>query len=181
MLAAFFRKLWSKSFSSEPGLSESGPPKSGTSKSDLPDRQMTGFAPWAALFQNNFLGRFWLEIWIGVICLVLGVSAVAIPQLSPQLLPAQATSPCRQVNGHEVCIQRMKRSAKRYWEYRASVKVDGVSRPMERYDCRDRLRLPDAGTFVPYWQDEAVDVVCALFKQRQIRRNAPPASLGSSF
>ena len=121
---------------------------------------------------ENFLGRFWAEIWIGVICLIIGLSALAIPRL----LPAQASS-CRIVNGHEVCILRMKRSAKRYWEYRARVQVDGVRRPMERYDCRDRLRLPSDGTIVPYWQDESVDVVCALFKNRQSRRTAPPAQL----
>lgn len=136
-------------------------------------------APWANVFQNNFLGRFWVEIWIVGICVVLGLSAIAIPQLSPQLRSAQATTPCRVVNGHEICILRMKRSAKRYWEYRAQVSVDSIRRPMERYDCRDRLRLPSDGTFIPYWQDEAVDVVCTLFKQRQIRRNAPPASLGA--
>jgi len=91
--------------------------------------------------------------------------------------PAQAAN-CRTVNGHEVCIQRMKRSAKNYWQYRARLKVDGVQRPMELYDCRDRLRLPKDGTIVPYWQDEAVDVVCKLFRQRELMRQPMPSKLG---
>ena len=49
---------------------------------------------------------------------------------------------CRQVNRHEVWIQRIKRSAKSYWQYQAKLAVDGEQRPMELYDCRDRLRLP---------------------------------------
>lgn len=133
---------------------------------------------WQRLFKKptlpeNFLGRFWVEIWIAVICVILAASAIAIPRM----LPAQAAGSCRMVNGHQVCILRMKRSAKRFWEYRARVSVDGVKRPMERYDCRDRLRLPSDGTFIPYWQDDAVDVVCALFHKRQTRRQAPPSAL----
>lgn len=92
--------------------------------------------------------------------------------------PAGAMATCRQANGHEVCIQRIKRSAKRYWEYKARVSVDGKQRPMELYDCRDRLRLPADGTIVPYWQDEAVDVVCALFRRRALMRQPMPKALG---
>jgi len=72
----------------------------------------------------------------------------------------------------------MKRSAKNYWQYRAKLKVDGVQRPMELYDCRDRLRLPKDGTIIPYWQDEAVDVVCKLFRQRELMRQPMPSKLG---
>ncbi len=96
---------------------------------------------------------------------------------SVAVLPVEALPLCRVVNSHKICILRMKRSAKRFWEYRAKVSVDGVVRPIEKYDCRDRLRLPNDATFIPYWQDDAVDVVCSLFKQRQTRRNPPPATL----
>jgi hypothetical protein len=82
------------------------------------------------------------------------------------------------VNGHEVCIQRIKRSAKSYWQYQARVAVDGEQRPMELYDCRDRLRLPADGTIIPYWQDEAVDVVCSLFRKQELMRQPMPKSLG---
>lgn len=92
--------------------------------------------------------------------------------------PAWALANCRQVNGHEVCILRMKRSAKRYWEYKAQVSVDGERRPMEWYDCRDRLRLPADGTIIPYWQDDAVAVVCALYRKRELLRQPLPRALG---
>jgi hypothetical protein len=45
---------------------------------------------------------------------------------------------CRQYKHHEICVLSIKRSAKNYWEYLASVQVDGVKRPIERYDCRNR-------------------------------------------
>lgn len=92
--------------------------------------------------------------------------------------PAWAATNCRKTNGHEVCIQRMKRSAKNYWQYKAKLRVDGVQRPMELYDCRDRLRLPKDGTIIPYWQDDAVDVVCTLFRKRELMRQPMPKNLG---
>jgi hypothetical protein len=45
---------------------------------------------------------------------------------------------CRHYNHHEICVLSIKRSAKNYWEYLASVRVDGVKRSIERYDCRNR-------------------------------------------
>ncbi len=93
--------------------------------------------------------------------------------------PAWAVTTCRKTNGHEVCIQRIKRSAKNYWQYQAKLKVDGEQRSMELYDCRERLRLPKDGTIIPYWQDEAVDVVCTLFRKRELMRQPMPKSLGN--
>ncbi len=92
--------------------------------------------------------------------------------------PAWAAVSCRQVNGHRICILRIKRSAKNYWQYQARLTVDGEQRPMELYDCRDRLRLPKDGTIIPYWQDDAVDVVCTLFRKRELMRQPLPQALG---
>jgi hypothetical protein len=50
-------------------------------------------------------------------------------------------SVCRHYNHHEICVVSIKRSAKNYWEYLASVRVDGVKRPIERFDCRNRDRV----------------------------------------
>ncbi len=51
--------------------------------------------------------------------------------------PANASF-CRQVGDRNLCILSIKRSAKNYWEYRAAVSVNGVERPIEVYNCRDR-------------------------------------------
>jgi hypothetical protein len=47
---------------------------------------------------------------------------------------------CRTVEGHQVCVESIKRSAKNFWEYRAELTIDGATRPKERYDCRRTLR-----------------------------------------
>jgi hypothetical protein len=52
-------------------------------------------------------------------------------------LPAYASF-CHNDNGHQICIIDIKRSAKNYWEYRIVLGVDGVKRPVEVYNCRDR-------------------------------------------
>lgn len=109
----------------------------------------------------------------GLFCLAMTVGFWAV-----QMSPALAVENCRKSNGHEVCIQRLKRSAKNYWQYQAKLKVDGEQRPMELYDCRDRLRLPKDGTIIPYWQDEAVDVVCRLFRKQELMRQPMPQNLG---
>ena len=78
-------------------------------------------------------------------------------------IPAAQAAYCRTVEGHEVCILDIRRSAKNYWEYRASVSVDGVARPMAVYDCRDRTLLQSDGTRVSFRNDITGDVVCRLF------------------
>jgi len=78
-------------------------------------------------------------------------------------LPARAAF-CRTVNGHDICILSIKRSAKNYWEYRASVSVDGVARPVEIYDCRDRLRIQKNGTAVPFVENGPGELICSVLK-----------------
>lgn len=116
--------------------------------------------------------------WIaGLLCLAMTLGLWAgLGSLT--MAPALAAENCRRVNGHQICIQRMKRSAKNYWQYQAKLKVDDEQRPMEMYDCRDRLRLPKDGTIIPYWQDDAVDVVCRLFRKRELMRQPMPRNLG---
>jgi hypothetical protein len=78
-------------------------------------------------------------------------------------LPAQAAF-CHTVNGHNICILSIKRSAKNYWEYRASVSVDGVAKPVEIYNCRDRLRIQKDGTAVPFITDGPGELICSMLK-----------------
>ncbi|MBF2007740.1 hypothetical protein ACF3DV_19765 [Chlorogloeopsis fritschii PCC 9212] len=76
-------------------------------------------------------------------------------------LPAQAFT-CRNFNNHSICIINIKRSAKYHWEYRADISIDGVKRPTEVYNCRDRLRVRKNGTIVPFESNGAGELICNL-------------------
>ncbi|MBW4481617.1 MAG: hypothetical protein KME14_03645 [Tildeniella torsiva UHER 1998/13D] len=54
---------------------------------------------------------------------------------------ASASILCRDVAGQEICLESIKRSAKYAWEYRVVLKVDGQTRPIKRYDCRQQTEL----------------------------------------
>lgn len=74
---------------------------------------------------------------------------------------AQAKAFCRTSGDREVCILRIERSAKNYREYRAQVKVDGKKRPLEVYDCQQRLRQRKDGTRVAFEPNGAGAIVCS--------------------
>ncbi len=78
--------------------------------------------------------------------------------------PAEASF-CRNSNDHLICIQSIKRSAKKYWEYKAVVTVDGVKRPIELYNCRDRVRVRPDKTFVWFDRNGAGDLICKFFQK----------------
>jgi hypothetical protein len=78
-------------------------------------------------------------------------------------LPARAAF-CRTVNGHDICILSIKRSAKNHWEYRASVSIDGVARPVEVYNCRDRQRTQKDGTVIPFAENGPGELICTMLK-----------------
>lgn len=80
------------------------------------------------------------------------------------ILPAQAAF-CRNLNKHEICILEIKRSAKNYWEYRASVQEDGVKRPIEVYNCRDRTHTCNDGITVPFEPNSAGELICKFFRE----------------
>ena len=83
---------------------------------------------------------------------------------------AQATPLCRTVSEqpaeqsvtHHVCILKITRSAKYYWEYRAIVKIDDHKRPMGRYNCRTGDYVRRDGEHVS--QDLGTQVICSFFK-----------------
>jgi len=77
--------------------------------------------------------------------------------------PAQAAY-CRTLEGHTFCLIDIQRSAKNYWEYRAIVSVDGVARPVEVYNCRDRFLTRQDGTQVSFEQEPASRLVCRLYR-----------------
>ncbi|NEZ60273.1 hypothetical protein D0962_33300 [Leptolyngbyaceae cyanobacterium CCMR0082] len=79
------------------------------------------------------------------------------------LVPAiQAAPLCRTVDNHQVCVLKITRSAKYYWEYRAVVQVDDTRRPMGRYNCHTHEYIRRDGQ--PVADDIATQVICAFFK-----------------
>jgi hypothetical protein len=79
-------------------------------------------------------------------------------------LPAFAAF-CRHSHNHSICILSIKRSAKNYWEYKAAVSIDGVKRPVEIYNCRDRIRVRPDGTFVWFDDHGAGELICRFLQK----------------
>lgn len=81
--------------------------------------------------------------------------------------PAQAAL-CRTTQERSICITRIKRSAKNYWEYRASVRIEKGKtreiRPIEIYNCRDRVRIPKNGRPIPFETKGAGEWICSYFQ-----------------
>jgi hypothetical protein len=88
-----------------------------------------------------------LALWL---CLVIAV-------------PAEAAT-CKNYHDRKICILNIKRSAKYPWEYRVVVSVDDIKRPLEVYDCRDRLRVQPDGHIIPFSKDETGTFICSFFK-----------------
>lgn len=88
-------------------------------------------------------------------CLILFLSSIAV-------FPASASN-CRQIGNHSICLLSIKRSAKNYWEYRAAITVDGQKKPIEIYNCRDRIKIDRRRTIVPFTNDGIGELVCRLY------------------
>lgn len=78
--------------------------------------------------------------------------------------PADA-SRCRNFNAHQICILSIKRSAKNYWEYTASVSVDKVKTRSEVYNCRDRVKIQSNKTVMPFGKKDPGELICSFFKR----------------
>lgn len=77
--------------------------------------------------------------------------------------PAEAST-CRNINGHQVCIVDIKRSAKKYYEYKVSLSIDGVKQPLEIYNCRYKFKFRSDGTFVAFKPKDEGQFICSFFK-----------------
>ncbi|MEH1912366.1 MAG: hypothetical protein V7L05_13770 [Nostoc sp.] len=64
---------------------------------------------------------------------------------------------------HQICILSINRSAKNYWEYRAAVSGDGVKRPVEVYNCRERVKVQHDGTVLAFQQKDPGEMICSFF------------------
>ena len=79
--------------------------------------------------------------------------------------PANAAITCRDFNGHEVCILNIKRSAKRYWNYRTTISIDGEKQPTEVYNCRSEYKIQNNGKLVRFKEDGVGNLKCQYFKK----------------
>ncbi|HHP7232667.1 MAG TPA: hypothetical protein ACFCUY_17650 [Xenococcaceae cyanobacterium] len=70
---------------------------------------------------------------------------------------------CRNLDGHQICIVQIKRSAKNYWEYRAIVSIDGKKRPREIYNCRDKYTIEYDKAVIPFKKNSPGELICSLF------------------
>ncbi len=80
-------------------------------------------------------------------------------------LPANAAISCREFNGHEVCVLNIQRSAKRYWNYRTTISIDGKKQPREVYNCRSEYKIQNDGKIVKFKEDGVGNLVCKYFKK----------------
>ncbi|WP_416675322.1 hypothetical protein [Egbenema bharatensis] len=71
---------------------------------------------------------------------------------------------CRPVNQQQVCIVSIQRSAKYYWEYRVVLRVNGEEKPLEVYNCRDRVRTQSNGSRRSFQPDGVGEMVCRAFR-----------------
>ena len=86
-----------------------------------------------------------MQRWLSAVLSVVLMGGVAIAcSLTTFPVSAQANT-CRQYQGHEICLERIQRSAKYHWQYKVRAQLDGQPQPLTRYNCRDRIRTPMAG------------------------------------
>jgi hypothetical protein len=72
---------------------------------------------------------------------------------------------CRNYEGQEICILSIKRSAKKYWEYRVSVSIDGVKTPVEIYNCRAKFKVNKDGTVTQFKDNSPGEMICSFFNK----------------
>jgi hypothetical protein len=71
---------------------------------------------------------------------------------------------CRQTASHQICLLKIERSAKHYWEYWAVVSVDGVVLPKTVYNCRDQTSTAPRQGPARFVADGPGPLVCKLYR-----------------
>lgn len=91
------------------------------------------------------------------VMLLVFIFACSFPFTSPALATV-----CRNYQGQEICILSIKRSAKKYWEYRASVSINGKKTPMEVYNCRGKFKVNKDGNVTLFKDNSPGEMICKL-------------------
>lgn len=79
--------------------------------------------------------------------------------------PAEANF-CRQFKDQKICILTIKRSAKNYWEYRASISINGKKTPVEIYNCRRQIKIKEDKTIEFFEPNGAGELICNTLEKR---------------
>lgn len=80
------------------------------------------------------------------------------------IVPVTKAATCQDIAGERVCLPKIKRSAKNYWEYRVTFNVDGIKQPPRVYNCRDRYYTISDSIRVYYKQNDKLSkLVCRLY------------------
>ena len=83
-------------------------------------------------------------------------------------MPMADAAMCRERNDQQVCILKLKRSAKNYWEYRAKVSIDGKKQTnKEIYNCRDRTLTRKGKYPIPFKLNSPGELVCEIFQKQR--------------
>jgi hypothetical protein len=75
---------------------------------------------------------------------------------------------CRQSDGHQLCLLKIERSAKHYWEYWATLQIDGVTQPKTIYDCRYRVTIGLNQSRTRFSDTDIGALVCRLYKGERV-------------
>ena len=111
---------------------------------------------------KSFLIDKFLTVWWAVVIVLLALP-FGVWLANYSAAANQQTVACYASGGHNICLESLRRSAQRYWEYRAVISVDGVTQPLELYNCRDRTRtLPSDGSTIPFLTGKTGDWVCQV-------------------
>ncbi|MEL7035112.1 MAG: hypothetical protein AAFO04_05770 [Cyanobacteria bacterium J06592_8] len=78
--------------------------------------------------------------------------------------PAQA-SQCYTIEGNQICILKIKRSAKYHWEYRASVSINGKKKPIEIYNCRTKTKITAERRLKRFEKNGVGKLICSLLNK----------------
>jgi hypothetical protein len=74
-------------------------------------------------------------------------------------LPVQAVT-CRTVKEEEICIEKIKRSAKYPWEYRVSLSRDQKKQDSVLYNCRNQVTILKNGIRQPFTEQNLGEFIC---------------------
>ncbi len=67
------------------------------------------------------------------------------------IIPNKAqASTCYKFGEEQVCILKIKRSAKYYWRYRVELSINNIKKPLAIYDCRQRKIINKDGSQVAF-------------------------------
>jgi hypothetical protein len=72
---------------------------------------------------------------------------------------------CRNYQSEEICILSIKRSAKKYWEYQASVSINGNKKPVEVYNCRGKFKVSKDGNVMQFKDNSPGEMICSFFNK----------------